>query len=81
MAKTRRKKTDDVDRASSEPTIPAEAAAPPPDENPGACCPHCGCRHAPVVFTRRAGNRTIRTRRCRNCKTQFREIAAAFKIA
>lgn len=53
-------------------TRPSPAAD---DPNPGACCPKCGCRHAPVQFTQRSGKRTIRTRRCRNCGKSFREVA------
>lgn len=59
------------------PTAPVMAAD---DPNPGACCPNCGCRHAPVQFTQRTGKRTIRTRRCRNCGTRFREIAISVEL-
>lgn len=63
-----------------DPPIDPPAPVPTPSDNPGACCPDCGCRHAPVQFTQRSGRRTIRTRECRNCGTRFREIATAERL-
>lgn len=40
--------------------------------NPGVHCVKCGCRHCPVLDTRRQGKWTTRRRRCRNCGFQFR---------
>lgn len=33
----------------------------------GLRCPRCHCRHLPAVRSYRAGNLTIRKRRCRHC--------------
>lgn len=34
----------------------------------GLICPHCGCRHFQVLYTRRAmGGKLLRRRACRHC--------------
>lgn len=34
----------------------------------GLACPHCGCEHFRVIYTRRAlGKKVVRSRECRNC--------------
>jgi len=33
----------------------------------GLECPACGCRHLPVLYTRRHPRRIKRVRECRNC--------------
>ena len=33
----------------------------------GLECPACGCRHLPVLYTRRHVKRIKRVRQCRNC--------------
>ncbi len=37
------------------------------DRNQGIECPRCGCRHLPVLYTRRRFGRIVRVRRCRHC--------------
>lgn len=36
-------------------------------EQRGLCCPRCGCRHLPVLYTRPRTNHILRVRRCRHC--------------
>ena len=39
----------------------------------GIACPHCGCRHLPVLYTRRVPGKSImRVRECRNCGKRVR---------
>lgn len=79
MPRKKSVRPDPVDQLPPE-TPPPPPIAPVEDPNPGAACPRCGCRHAPVQFTQRAGKRTIRTRLCRNCGNRFREVAIAIAI-
>lgn len=65
------------------PSMAPDAAAmlaPPPDLNPGACCPSCGGRRCPTQYMQYSGRRTIRIRRCRSCQTRYREVAIAVPI-
>jgi hypothetical protein len=38
----------------------------------GLCCPECGCRHLPAVYTRQSGKNRVRVRRCRDCGLRIR---------
>lgn len=35
---------------------------------PGLECPHCGCRHFYVVYTRPKADRIVRRKECRHCQ-------------
>ena len=38
----------------------------------GLECPHCGCKHLPVLYTRRVpGQSIMRVRECQNCKKRI----------
>jgi hypothetical protein len=40
----------------------------------GLECPKCGCRHLPVLYTRRRLERILRVRVCRCCGRRLRTI-------
>ncbi len=43
-------------------------ATPKPDSEPkGLVCPHCGCRHFYVVYTRPRTGKIVRRKECRHC--------------
>ena len=38
-----------------------------PQSNQGLACPHCGCRHFYVVYTRPKADKIVRRKECRHC--------------
>jgi len=41
------------------------------DEELGMRCPKCGCRRAPVLYTRKTIGGIRRVRRCEHCAARF----------
>jgi transcriptional regulator NrdR family protein len=44
----------------------------PNTEGSGLCCPGCGGKHLPAVYTRQSGKNRVRVRQCRNCGRRIR---------
>jgi transcriptional regulator NrdR family protein len=44
----------------------------PNTEGPGLCCPGCGCKDLPAVYTRHSGQHRVRVRKCRHCGKRIR---------
>jgi transcriptional regulator NrdR family protein len=40
----------------------------------GLECSKCGCRHVPVLYTRRLPGRIVRVRECRCCGRRLRTV-------
>ena len=44
----------------------------PNPEGPGLCCPKCGNKHLPAVYTRSSGENRVRVRECSLCGRRIR---------
>lgn len=43
------------------------ATAKPDPEPKGLVCPHCGCQHFYVIYTRPQAGKIVRRKECRHC--------------